>query len=125
MATTKTRKASATKKMTATEATQFDTYSVTNAATVETSFEDCGCEAYIDCFTYNRWKALGYQVQGGQHGVKIPAIKNIEKQTDDGTVETRRLFRYVVVFCRHQVEPVKSPIPSDRPIGELLADLGV
>ena len=89
--------------MTAGQATAFGRYSVTNAATAETAL-GCGCKAYRDIFTYNRWKAQGMQVQRGQKSVKLPTLHNVE-QSDSETGETTqyKVFGTSNVFCRHQV----------------------
>ena len=49
-------------RMTAAEATSFATYSPTNAIHVRASLA-CGCQPYLDVFTYRRWQAQGFQVQ--------------------------------------------------------------
>ena len=54
-------------------AQSFHRYSPINAATVKMRLA-CGCEPYKDVFTYNRWLALGYQVQRGERSIKIPVI---------------------------------------------------
>src|SRR6266850_1687850 len=43
-------------------AREFDRYSIANAVTVKQSLP-CGCEPYVDVFTYRRWRAQGFQVQ--------------------------------------------------------------
>lgn len=92
-------------KMTAGEAVRFDTYSPNNAAIVEA--KPCSCEAYKDIFTYNRWKALGMQVQKGQKATTIttyaPIVK-IDEATGDEEIVTRKP-RKSFVFCRCQVAP--------------------
>ena len=50
------------RSMSAAEARQFNTFSVANSIAVETAL-DCGCQAYRDVFTYNRWKAQGSMSQ--------------------------------------------------------------
>lgn len=103
-----------TNRMTATEATTFDTYSVANAARVKAALP-CGCEPYRDVFTYRRWLAQGQQVQRGQHAVKLPVIIAVERENDDGEIATARLLRTGAVFCRHQVAPVNAPHPTPTP----------
>mgnify|MGYP001609317585 CR=1 FL=1 len=101
--------------MTASEARSFDRYSVANASYVKASL-DCGCEPYQDIFTYNRWKALGYQVERGQKAIKIPVVKSIEVDNPEtGEPETRKLLGRGAVFCRHQVQPASSTQPETRP----------
>ena len=86
--------------MTKEEALSFDRYSPTNADIVRHAFSACGCEAYKSAFTYNRWKAIGWQVQKGQKGTKINIIKIIK---EDGQPD-RQVFRTSTIFCKHQVE---------------------
>jgi antirestriction protein ArdC len=89
-------------KLTPEEARTFSRYSVANAGHVESALE-CGCEAYRDVFTYNRWRALGYQVQRGEKAIKIPVIVEREKEDENGATSRARSFRTSAVFCRHQV----------------------
>lgn len=96
-------------RMTATQARSFDRYSVTNAGYVEHSLR-CGCRAYRDVYTYNRWRALGYQVLRGQRAIRLPVINNVEQlDPDTGQTIVKRLFHTSAVFCRHQVEANISP----------------
>ena len=90
-------------QMTAEQATTFDSYSPGNAMIVHASFP-CGCQPYEDVFTFNRWKAQGYHVMRGQHGVKIAKLQVIEHENESGEVERHRMLGRSVVFCRHQVE---------------------
>ena len=95
-------------RMTPTEARSFDRFSVANASYVKHSLA-CGCEPYQDVFTYNRWKALGYQVQRGEKAITIPVVKAIQVDNKEtGEPETRKLFGSGAVFCRHQVQPVNG-----------------
>ena len=32
----------------------------------------CSCQPYEDWFTYDKWQALGMQVQRGEHGTRLP-----------------------------------------------------
>lgn len=90
-------------KMTATEATQFDSYSPNNAALVAASLS-CGCEPYEDVFTFARWKAQGYHVRRGEHGIRLAAMKTISRENPEtGEMEKRKMFGKTVVFCRCQV----------------------
>lgn len=106
LAATKTREKRPA--MTAAEARMFETFSVTNSTIVEES-RDCDCEAYEDIFTFRRWIALGFSVRKGEHGTKIGVVR---KRTieDEETEEAReiRLRGSAVVFCRCQVEPIKT-----------------
>ena len=82
-------------------AQSFHRYSPINAATVKMRLA-CGCEPYKDVFTYNRWLALGYQVQRGERSIKIPVI--VERENEDNET-IKRLFKSHV-FCRCQVKPI-------------------
>jgi N-terminal domain of anti-restriction factor ArdC len=84
-------------------AQSFHRYSPINAATVKMRLA-CGCEPYRDVFTYNRWLALGYQVQRGERSIKIPVI--VERENEDNET-IKRLFKSHV-FCRCQVKPIGS-----------------
>ena len=100
--------------MTAAQATTFGAYSVSNAAQVKRSLA-CGCEPYRDVFTYNRWKAQGFQVQRGEKAIKIPVVKVVATENKDtGAEETRKLLGTGAVFCRHQVEPANGAIPQPQ-----------
>ncbi len=91
-------------KMSEAEAKSFQTFSVGNAARVKSALP-CGCEPYEDVYTYNRWKAQGYFVRRGEHGVKIPVIVRGEsKDSETGEARPISLRRTSAVFCRHQVE---------------------
>lgn len=89
--------------MTAQQATAFDRQSATNATILRRSL-NCGCEPYVDVFTYNRWKAQGHQVQRGEHAVNLALIKVIEHEDDNGEITKRRIFANSNVFCRCQVK---------------------
>ena len=65
--------------MTATEARSFDRFSVANAATVMAE-RGCGCEPYVDVFTYKRWQAQGFQVQKGEKSIRIPTVRTVERK---------------------------------------------
>jgi hypothetical protein len=91
-------------------AQSFNRYSSQNAATVKMRLA-CGCEPYKDVFTYNRWLAMGYQVQRGEHSIKIPVI--VERENEDNET-IKRLFKSHV-FCRCQVKVIGSK-PESKPI---------
>jgi hypothetical protein len=97
--------------MTESEARSFDRYSIANAVHAESSL-GCGCQAYQDIFTYRRWQGLGFQVQKGQKAVKLPVIKHVDREKDDGEVEHRRIFGTSAVFCRHQVRSINGEAPA-------------
>ena len=87
-------------------ARQFDRYSVANAVTLKEALP-CGCEPYVDVFTYRRWKAQGFQVQRGEKAVKLPLIyQRTEKDPDTGEETVSRRMGRSAVFCRCQVRPI-------------------
>ena len=87
-------------------ARRFDRYSVANAVTLKEALP-CGCEPYVDVFTYRRWKAQGFQVQRGEHGVKLTTWISYEREDKDGTVKTYTRPKTTTVFCRCQVAPLE------------------
>ena len=90
-------------KMSATEARTFDRYSVGNAALVMMQ-RGCGCEPYRDVFTYNRWRAQGFQVQKGEKAIRLPHVRTVRVRDEKtGEESERRLLRSSSVFCRCQV----------------------
>lgn len=90
-------------KITPENAHSFDRYSVINAMTVE-SARTCGCKAYESVFTYNRWRAMGYQVRKGEHGIKIGTFAPV---TDKETKEIIGKRPWTsTVFCRCQVDKI-------------------
>lgn len=93
--------------MTAAEAQTFDRFSLVNAGILEeaSALKGCNCHAYEDWFTYNRWTALGFQVQRGEHGTKIAVIVHKQKTDDAGKVEDVSFPHTSTVFCRCQVKP--------------------
>ena len=94
--------------MTREQATSFSTYSPLNATIVRACLK-CGCQPYVDVLTYNRWRALGYQVRRGEKALHLALVKNVDKMDDSGEVlETRRILGTSAVFCRHQVDEVKA-----------------
>ena len=95
------------RSMTAAEARQFNTFSVANTIAVESAL-NCGCEAYRDVFTYNRWKAQGFQVQRGQKAIRLPLVRVVDREDPKtGKTETRRILGRSAVFCRCQVKPIE------------------
>lgn len=94
-------------KMTATEAQTFDNFSLANALALTAAAEEhgCQCQPYQDWFTYRRWSAQGFQVQKGEHGVKLTIYIPVTKETDDGKTEvTHTRPWHTTVFCRCQVQ---------------------
>jgi nicotinamide mononucleotide adenylyltransferase len=93
--------------MTATDARRFDGFSVANTIAVESAL-NCTCEAYRDIFTYNRWKAQGFQVQRGQKSIRLPIFYSREVENKEtGKVRTEKRRGSSAVFCRCQVRPVE------------------
>lgn len=100
-------------KMTAKEAQSFEVYSEKNAEIAESELQavnGCECVAYEDIFTYNRWLALGMQVQKGEKStrVEVPIFKTI---IDEDTKAEKRIkigSRMVPVFCRCQVKKIAA-----------------
>jgi hypothetical protein len=95
--------------MTAEEARQFDHMSAQNAVLLRdaAALRGCECEPYRDWFTYGRWRAQGYQVQKGEHGVRLGIIiKSERREQVDGEekVTTTRRPWSTHVFCRCQVQ---------------------
>ena len=76
----------------------------------------CGCEPYVDVFTYQRWQAQGMQVQRGQRSVRIPLMVRGER-VDETTGErvAYRMRRTSAVFCRCQVAPIHFVTTSGNP----------
>jgi len=90
--------------MTAQDARSFDGYSESNAMLIMSQL-DCECVPYESVFTYARWKAQGYQVQKGQHGLRIPTITAYEvEDKETGEMKTRSRKHTSVVFCKCQVQ---------------------
>lgn len=101
-------------RMTATQATQFDRYSVGNAAIITKALR-CECKPYVDVLTLKRWNALGMRVKAGEKStVKIGVLYNNEETDEDGNVTVSRRRSTSAVFCRHQVAPsgkAQAPAP--------------
>jgi len=85
--------------MTPAEATRFERISLANAAMVAASLT-CDCSPYRDVFTYRRWKAQGYQVRRGEHGIKLSGVRDVEDKNGD----SKKIFFGTTVFCRCQVD---------------------
>jgi len=93
--------------MSAADARQFNTQSIANTIAVESAL-NCGCQAYRDVFTYNRWKAQGFQVQRGEKAVRLPLVREVSREDPNtGEVTTRRILGRSAVFCRCQVKPIE------------------
>ena len=81
-----------TERMTATEAMTFEQgHSMTSGMILDAAAQShgCVCKPYQDWFTYKRWRAQGFQVQKGQHGVKLTTYIPIRDDNDKPTGKTR------------------------------------
>lgn len=75
------------------------------AAAVE---RGCDCQPYEDWFTYKLWQEQGFQVQKGQHGVKLTKFverTQVDKKT--GKEKTVKIPWRYTVFCRCQVKEIE------------------
>ena len=109
--------------MNGSQAVYFDRYSLTNAEIVESHF-GCGCKAYKDIFTFDRWMAQGLVVQKGQKGCKVTTYKLIynTKDEDDPNREVVGKKPWTsVVFCRHQVGKPDPNFKAKKSNGEVKA----
>ena len=94
--------------MTAEEATRFNGFSGQNAAALIHASEQrkCRCEPYLDWFTYKRWRAQGYRVRKGEHGIHLITFIPVIREQDGQRLQVGSRPWTSVVFCRCQVEPV-------------------
>ena len=100
--------ATSTSTFTPETARRFDRYSVANAVTVKEALP-CGCEPYVDVFTYRRWRAQGFQVQRAEKAIRLPLIyQRTEKDRETGEQTTSRRMGRSAVFCRCQVRPAEG-----------------
>jgi len=100
-----------TQQMTAQQATTFKHgHSLASEITLVQAAQErgCQCEAYRDWFTYNRWRAQGFQVQKDEHGVKMSTWIEYETEETDGSVKTHSRPKTTTVFCRCQVKAIKK-----------------
>ena len=100
--------------MSAEDAKRFGRVSYANAAWVMHNLH-CDCNPYEDVFTYNRWKAQGYQVRRGEHGIKLAIVHEVSREERDGTTTTRKIFASATVFCKCQVDKVGASAPASAP----------
>lgn len=91
-------------QMTKEQATSFSHVSLIHAIIVERTLQ-CGCKAYVDVFTYNRWQAQGFQVKRGEKALKLAIIREVVDETDE---EVKKVWGRSHVFCRHQVKPIEE-----------------
>jgi len=97
-------------KMTTEQAQTFSGYSRANAAvlTMTAEVKRCQCQPYKDWFTYQRWLAQGYQVQKGEHGIRLTTWIAVTKKDEDGNeVVTGRRPKSYTRFCRCQVKAIE------------------
>jgi hypothetical protein len=100
--------ATSTPTFTPETARRFDRFSVANAVTVKQGLP-CGCEPYVDVFTYRRWRAQGFQVQRGEKAIRLPLIyQRRETDPETGKESTTRRVGRSAVFCRCQVRPIRE-----------------
>ena len=93
-------------KMTAKQARTFEHgYSQVHAAILANAALEKGCQCvpYVDWFTYKRWLAQGFQVQKGEHGIRLVRFITAEK---DG--KKRTFPKRYSVFCRCQVKEIEK-----------------
>jgi antirestriction protein ArdC len=91
-------------EMTAEEARSFRHFSVHNAVQAQLACEEGTCEAYVDIFTYRRWRAQGYRVRKGEKGTAVTTWITTEARRGDEETKRVRRPKRAVLFCRHQVE---------------------
>ena len=100
--------------MTPGQARSFDRFSVASAMQVALQRTGCGCNAYEDVFTFNRWKAQGMSVKRGERSIVLPMVRTIETEdAETGEERSRRLLTSSHVFCRCQVETSREYNPAD------------
>jgi len=98
-------------KMTQEQAITFSGYCGANAEALLVTAESKGCQCmpYQDWFTYQRWLAQGFQVQRGEHGVKLTSwVEIIKKGTDGNEIVTGRRPKSYTAFCRCQVQRITN-----------------
>ncbi len=108
--TTQTRKPA--RFATPDQARSFDRQSWHNAAMAAQVLVDRGtckgeCVPYQDIFTYERWRAQGFQVKRGEHGVKLSVLVHRTREDDDGNTVDYSVPQTTAVFCRCQVDSKK------------------
>jgi hypothetical protein len=90
--------------MSASEALDFQHFSVHNAVQAQLACPDASCEAYRDILTRRRWRALGYSVGKGEQGTVITTWIVNPPRDEPGDHKPIRRPKREFVFCRHQVE---------------------
>ncbi len=99
--------ATTAQQMTADDARRFEHFSVHNAVQAEMACVESGCRAYVDIFTFRRWRAQGFVVRKGEKGTTVTTWVPIRAKTEgeDGA-NVRRRPKRAVLFCRHQVHSI-------------------
>lgn len=59
-------------------------------------------------FTFNAWKALGFSVKKGEHGVKVVTAVKTARKDAEGNDKPSSFIRSVTVFHSSQVQPIES-----------------
>ena len=104
--------------MSAEAATTFEHTSENNAQRVasEMAARGCGCEPYVDVFTFTRWNAQGMVVRKGQKSFKLAGFRKVSEKRNGSIVRDRNgkalttLVRCTYnVFCRCQVKVKSDP----------------
>jgi len=121
-------------KMTAQEATTFQSPSLSNEAIVNAArsqraesglYPQCKCQPYQDTFTYARWKAQGFQVRKGEKALaKVVVVREWTGQDKDGKEIVKQYPSGASVFCRCQVdecgaEPAAAPLSDSLSVDPL------
>ena len=91
--------------MTPKQALQFEHQSATNSKKIEDAVQaemNCTCKAYVDIFTFQRWKAQGKRVPKGAIKVTImlPKIVNTLAETPETPTFIPKTLN---VWCRCQI----------------------
>ena len=92
-----------TKQMSATEALDFQHFSVHNAVQAQLACPEASCEAYKDIFTRRRWQAQGHVIREGEKGTVITTWITTTRSDEGDDDKPVRRPKKVLVFCRHQV----------------------
>jgi len=100
LSTHKNHRKSKRPQMSEQEAKHFNRISEANIKLCMAHF-DCGCSPYTDLYTFKRWKAQGYHIKKGEHGLRLPLVKTLDNEIGE---PVEKLFTSSIVFCRHQVE---------------------
>ena len=93
-------------RMSAEQAQQFDRESLASIGFLGmvAASRGCECQAYVDWFTYGRWRAQGFQVQKGEKGTSLTSWIEFSTEDESGKEEVHRRPHKTHVFCRCQVQ---------------------